>query len=189
MRIEKCCPGYISNRKKISALWLLFYVAIAAGIFLAGYFLTHTRANVFTVLAVLLVLPAAKRVVNLIVMLPKKSVPEERYHAVEKEAGKAVILTDYVFSSTEKIMHLDFVVIKNGNVMAVVAPSNQDVEYMKKYFTDCVHKAASSYHTAFFETDEQLIKRLKTLGGSEDGQDADEKKESSLVEHLRSFAV
>lgn len=189
MRVEKCCPGYISSRKKISSLWLVFYTAIAAAIFMAGYLWTHTRANIFTVFAVLLVLPAAKRVVNLVVMLPKKGVSAERYARMEKEAGEAVILTDYVFSSTEKIMHLDFVVIKNGNVMAVVAPSNQDVEYMKKYFTDCVHKAASSYHTAFFETDEQLIKRLKTLGGSEDGQDADEKKESSLVEHLRSFAV
>ncbi len=187
MRIEKCCPGYISNRKKISALWLLFYVVIAAGIFLAGYFLTHTRANVFTVLAVLLILPAAKRVVNLVVMLPKRSVSKERFHAVEKEAGKAVILTDYVFSSTEKIMHLDFVVIRDGNVMAVAATSKQDIEYMKKYFTDCVHRAASSYHVAFFGTDEQLIKRLAGLEGAEDedGQKRDEK----LAGHLRSFAV
>lgn len=185
MRIEKCCPGYISNRKKISALWLLLYAAIAAGIFLAGYFFTHTRANVFTVLAVLLVLPAAKRVVNLVVMLPKKSVSKERYDAVEKEAGEAVVLTDYVFSSTEKIMHLDFVVIKNGNVMAVAAPSKQDIDYMKKYFTDCVHKAAS-YHVAFFETDEQLIKRL---AGLEDRVEDEQEKVEKLTEHLRSLAV
>lgn len=185
MRIDKCCPGYISNRKKISALWLLLYVAIAAGIFLAGYFLTHTRANVLTVLAVLLVLPAAKRVVNLVVMLPKKSVDMERYDAVKKEAGEAVILADYVFTSTEKIMHLDFVVIKNGNVLAVAAPSKQDEDYMKKYFTDNVHRAASSYHVAFFETDEQLIKRLIRLPKEAGGLETDEK----MVEHLRSLAV
>lgn len=185
MRVEKCCPGYISSRKKISSLWLVFYTAIAAAIFMAGYLWTHTRANIFTVFAVLLVLPAAKRVVNLVVMLPKKGVSAERYARMEKEAGEAVILTDYVFSSTEKIMHLDFVVLKNCNVIAVVAGSEQDVEYMKKYFTDCVHRFASDYHVRFFEKDDEAIKQFSRLSQAE----AEPETEEKLVEHLRSMAV
>ena len=185
MRIEKCCPGYIASRKKISALWLVFYRAIAAGIFLTGYFITHTRANVFTVLAVLLVLPAAKRVINLVVMLPKKSVSKERYDKMAREADGAVILADYVFSSTEKIMHLDFAVVKNGNVLAVIAGGKQDIEYMKKYFSDCVRKAAGNYHVSFFETDEQLLQKLPRLSKTEGEAETEEK----LVELLRSLAV
>ena len=185
MKIDKCELGYIAKKKKISFLWLMVSVLIGVAIFLIGYFWTHTRANIFTVFAVLLVLPAAKRVVNLVVMLPKKGVSAERYARMEKEAGEAVILTDYVFSSTEKIMHLDFVVLKNCNVIAVVAGSEQDVEYMKKYFTDCVHRFASDFHVRFFEKDDEAIKQFSRLSQAE----AEPETEEKLVEHLRSMAV
>ena len=185
MIVDKCNPGYITNRQKISILWILVYIVIAAGIFLAGYLWTHTRANVLTVIAVLMVLPAAKRVVNLVVMLPRKSVSKERLEAIKKEVGEGIILSEYVFTSTEKIMHLDFVVIKNGNVLAVKASSKQDVEYMKKYFTDSVHKAASAYNVKIFDTDEELVKQLSRLTQIEGAPEKEEK----VVEYLRSLAV
>jgi hypothetical protein len=185
MVVEKCNSGYINNRKKISFLWLLAYIVIAAAIFLVGYLWTHTRANVFTVMAVLMVLPAAKRIVNLIVMLPRKSVEKSRYEEMKKQVGTGVLLTDYVFTSTEKIMHLDFVVIKNGNVLAVTAPSKQDSEYMKKYLTDSVHKAASGYVVKVFDSDEQLLKYLLGMSRIEGAKEKEEK----VVEYLRSLAV
>ncbi len=185
MIVDKCNPGYIANRKKISLLWLLGYLVVAVGIFLIGYFWTHTRANVLTVLAVLMVLPAAKRVVNLVVMIPRKSVSAERFEAVQAEVGEGILFTDYVFTSTEKIMHLDFVVIKNGNVLAVTAPSRQDVEYMKKYLEDCVHKAAPSYHVRVFDTDQELVKQLSRMSQVEGEKESEEK----VVEFLRSLAV
>lgn len=185
MIVEKCSPGYITSRKKISALWLFIFIVVAVGIFLAGYFWTHTRANVLTVFAVLMVLPGAKRVVNLIVMLPRKSVGKERFEKVKKAAGEGVVFTDYVFTSTEKIMHLDFVVIKNGNVLGVTAPSRQDVTYMKKYLADSVHKVASSYIVTVFDSDEQMIKQLSRLSQIE----GEPEKEEKVVEYLRSLAV
>ena len=105
--------------------------------------------------------------------------------AIKKEVGEGIILSDYVFTSTEKIMHLDFVVIKNGNVLAVKASSKQDVEYMKKYFTDSVHKAASAYNVKIFDTDEELVKQLSRLTQIEGAPEKEEK----VVEYLRSLAV
>lgn len=185
MIVEKCNPGYISNRKKISFLWLFGYIVIAAALFLAGYLLTHTRANVFTVMAVLLVLPAAKRVVNLIVMLPRKSVSKERYEKIKNAVGSGVVFADYVFTSSEKIMHLDFVVIKDGTVLAVTAPSRQDIPYMKKYLADSVHKAASEYSVKVLDEDAQLLKQLSKSSGMKGTPEREEK----VRDYLRSLAV
>lgn len=74
--IDKCQYGYIKDRKKISWLWLAACIVIGVAIFLAGYMLNHNRANVFTVVAILMVLPAAKRVVNLVVLAGKKVCPD-----------------------------------------------------------------------------------------------------------------
>ncbi len=185
MKIKKCEPGYITWQKKWNGLWLGIFILIGVIIFLTGYLLTHTRANIFTVLAVLMVLPAAKRVVALVVMLPRKEVGKERYQRVKEAAGDAVLLTDYVFTSTEKIMNLDFVVVKNGNVLGVTAASRQDVPYMKKYLADSVHKIAPSFHVRVFDEDEQLIKQLDRLTEVETSPDWEEK----VVSCLHSLAV
>lgn len=183
--VDKGSPGYIKNQKKVSLLWLLLFVVIGLVIFLIGYFLTHTRANIFTVAAVLMVLPAAKRIVNLIVMLPRASVAQERYDRMKDAVGDAVLYTDYVFTSTEKIMHLDFVVIKNGNVLGVIAPSKQDVDYMKKYVSDSIHKMAPDFKVRLFDTDEQLINYLSKMSRVE----AAPAREEKIAEYLHSLAV
>lgn len=185
MKIEKCEPGYIKKQKKVNLIWLLAYVLIGIVIFLIGFFWTHTRANIFTVAAVLMVLPAAKRIVALVVMLPRKGVEKERFDRVREAAGECVLLTDYVFTSTEKIMNLDFVLIKNGNVLGVTAPSKQDVEYMKKYLEDSVHKVAPSFRVKVLDSDEQLVKQLSRLTQIE----AEPEREEKVVEYLRSLAV
>ncbi|MCH5252461.1 MAG: hypothetical protein J1F22_05755 [Lachnospiraceae bacterium] len=185
MKIEKCEPGYITRQKKMNSLWLGVFILIGAVIFLIGYLWTHTRANIFTVLAVLMVLPAAKRIVALVVMLPRRGVKKERYDRLKEAAGEAVLLTDYVFTSTEKIMNLDFVVVKNGNVLGVIADCKQDVSYMKEYLTENIHKIAPSFYVRVFDTDEQLIKQLDRLTQIETTPEKEEK----VVSYLRSLAV
>ena len=183
--VDKCEFGYIRNQKKINMIWLLVFVLIGVAIFICGYLLTKTRANIFTVIAVLMVLPAAKRVVALVVMMPRKGVERERYDKVSQAAREGILFTDYVFTSTEKIMHLDFLLIQNENVLGVMAPFRQDVEYMKKYLADSVHKAAPEFHIKVFESDERLIQYLDKLTQTE----ADPERTEKVREYLHSLAV
>lgn len=185
MKVEKCTQGYIKKRKEVDLGWLLFFVALGVGIFLAGYFLTHVRANIFTVMSVLMVLPAAKRIVALMVLLPQKGVSRERYLEIAPYTESGTLYVDYVFTSTEKIMHLDFLIVKNGTVFGVIASSRQDVDYMKKYLTDCVNKVAPGYHVRLFKNDEELIAQLNRLTDME----MDSNREKALTEFLHSLAM
>ena len=190
---EKCTLGYLTKRKKAEILWIVFFVVLGVAIFLTGYLWSGVRANIFTVMAVLHtnkvyhknVLPAAKHLVALIAMFRKKGVTKERYDKVKTAAGQAVLYTDYVFTSTEKIMHLDFLLVKNGNVLGVIAKSKQDVPYLKQYLTDVVKKTAPSYHVRLFESDEKLISHLQRLTQEE----ASENSEKTLVDYLHSLAM
>lgn len=185
MKEEKGNPGYISSRKKIDLIFLLLFIVLGIAIFLAGYYITKTRANIFTVLAVLMVLPGAKRAVALFVMLPRKSVEKERYEKVKDAIGEGTLYADYVFTSTEKIMHLDFLLVKSGNVLGVIAPSRQDVAYVKKYLPDSVKKISSHYHVKLFDNDEEFLQQVKRLAQTE----ADEEGEKALLEFLYASIV
>ena len=185
MRIEKCQVGYIKQEKKVNWLWLLAFIVIALAVFIAGYLWTHTRANVFTVLSVLMVLPAAKRVVGLVVFLPRKGVDRARYEFIHSKAKEGILLAEYVFTSTEKIMHLDFVLIWKGKTLAVVAPSIQDKNYMIHYLEENVHRIAKEYEVKVFEKDEELLDFLEKNSGGDLTVESDEK----VAAHLRTLAV
>lgn len=185
MKIKKGNLGYIKHRKKIDLLWLLAFIALGVAIFLLGYFITHVRANIFTVLSVLMVLPAAKRIVALIVLLPRKGVSQERYEKIKPFIENGTLYADYVFTSTDQIMHLDFLLVKNGNVLGVIASSKQDADYMNKYLSDCVKKTAPGFHVQLFDKDEKLISHVQRLTKTEAG----EEKEKALLEYLYSLAM
>ena len=55
--------GYLEKKRKTELIRTILLFAIAFGIYLAGYFSTGTQQNLFTIIAVLGMLPACQRAV------------------------------------------------------------------------------------------------------------------------------
>ena len=220
---SKNTPGYISRYRRTNLIWLLVWVVIGVAIFTTGWLIWHTRANILTVLAVLSVLPGAKRIVALIAAGRKKSVSIERCYCIEKEiepfiyggnldtheyepeeidedeesveesSGDSapaeesveetaptsrhtrrspydepeipfnVIFTDYIFTSSEKIMMLDFMVVTGGTIFVLPSSINKDQDYVKKYLTDGIKKWSEAFDIRFVWDDEKLLAGLRDL--------------------------
>lgn len=196
----KCEPGYIHRQKRFQGVMLLVFVAVGAALFLTGYLLTGTRANVFTVLAVLMVLPAAKRVIALVVMLPRQSVGKERYDRLrETVSADVVILADYVFTSPDKIMNLDFVIIEGRDVTGIwsayesgrTRPGERKA-YMKEYLEKGIAGVAEGYRVRIFDSDECFYKQYTggEHGDARTGTEAVPAEElAEVVKYLKILAV
>lgn len=196
----KCEFGYIGKQKVFQSLMLLLYIAIGVGLFLVGYLITRTRANVFTVLGILMVLPGAKRVIALVLMLPRKSVGQERYDKIKETiSAEAALLTDYVFTSPDKVMSFDFVIVQNKNVMGILSEKKQDVTYITDYLQKGIDGTASGYRVRTFASDEEFygFYRRMTAGKKPEGllseeeneKNAHEDKQNAVVEYLKILAV
>ncbi len=164
----KCEFGYIQKQKVFQSLMLLLFVAVGVGLFVAGLLITGTRANIFTVLGILMVLPAAKRIIALVVMVPRKSVDKVRYDQMRQTvAEEGILYTDYVFTSPDKIMSFDFLIIQNQNVMGILSEKKQDEAYILDYLKKSVESQASGYQVKLFSSDEEFYKfYLKLTEGS-----------------------
>lgn len=197
----KCEPGYIDRQKVFQGAMLILFTAIGFALFLVGFIVTKTRANVFTVLGILMVLPAAKRVIALVVMLPRHSVRPERVERMRATlGGEAVLLTDYVFTSPDKIMSLDFVVIHGQRVIGV-GPVNdngsgerreKNRDYMKDYLQKGVAGIAPDYRVELLASDEEFYERYAELSGADKASgDPDEaqRQEEEVVKYLKILAV
>lgn len=66
MKIEKGQPGYVKARKVKYMIWTIAEFGVVIAIFVLGYMQTGTRMNLFTIVAIVGCLPAAKMLVELI---------------------------------------------------------------------------------------------------------------------------
>ena len=187
MRVKKCSLGYIKSEKRWQALWLLFFIVLGFVIFFVGYFLNnHSKTNVFTIIAILMVLPAAKRVVSLSVLFPFHSVSKDEYEKVKQFVSpEAHVFTEYVFTSTEKIMGLRFLIIDKGNVIGVTANKKQYLDYINTYLAKGVHNLSPNCHVKIVE-DEDAMLRFYAKSNEVSITDNQEK---AVLDYLRSLAV
>lgn len=173
--IEKGSFGYISRRKKRIVLWCVLILLTAVVIFVTGYFLNNrSRANIFTVLAVLCVLPWAKQVVALVVLFPYRSVSKERYDKVSALVQEPIKLyTDLVITSPERVMNLDFAVVGKGQVIALVGKKGQEVDYIRNYLTQGVANWGS-HKVKVLENEKLFLQEVRQLSGRQEGEKNEE---------------
>lgn len=178
--------GYISRRKTRACLTAVIILVVAAAIFVAGLFLNKmSKANIFTVIAVLCVLPWAKQVVAVVVLFPFCSVSRERYDRVAALVKEPVKLyADLVITSPEKVMHLDFAVVGYGQVIALIGRDGQDVAYIRRYLSEGVAKWGA-YKVKILENEKTFCSEVERMPVRE----TDEEETENVTSYLLSLIV
>ncbi len=135
--INKMEYGYIRQKKRTLLLQMCGILGIGVLVFLVGLLLNKGElANIFTVVSILFVLPAARYLTVWILIFPYHSPKREEYEklsALAKEHG--LLLSDLVFTSSERAMHLDYMVLAGGQAYCYVetefSPGRQGAEKEK----------------------------------------------------------
>lgn len=170
MKIEKGEKGYIAKKKIIQSVVVLVFIAAGLSMFFICRTILGTSRNLGTVLAVLLTLPAAKALVNLILFLPYKSTDDALCIKVKDlllPGDRAYY--DLVFTSPESIMHLDFLCVRDDELIAYSADGKKS-EKIVSYFTDSISKRGVKTHMHIFRKPEELYDRLRNCKAeSEEG--------------------
>lgn len=164
---EKGDRTYMSSKRRNQALYTVLFALIGIVIFVVGYYLNKkSNANVFTILAVLMVLPGAKMLTGVIVLAPFHDADEQ----IEKEIRELIpsdslLLSSVVFTSPEKVMNLDFIWIGDGYVYGCPGKEKQDLRYIQAYLSKGVHNYADQFQIKIVKDEGELKKIIKTAKG------------------------
>lgn len=196
MRVKKGDFGYISYKKKRNILFALAMILIGIVIFVVGLLLNKmSNRNIFTVIAMLFSLPFSKFLVGLIVLFPYASVDREKYERVKKVLPDNMeLMTDLVVTSSEKVMHLDFIAVGNGQVIGLIGKRGQELGYIRKYLSDGVHNWGSGYNVKIVEGEKIFLQELqrqsaKSKPDVEENMEASKEEERNVKSYLRSLIV
>ena len=85
-KLERGNYGYLKQKKQGALTHTILMVLIGVAIFVVGLLLNKMEArNVFTIVAICMVLPAAKSFVSVIVLFPYKPMNEETKVRLDSE--------------------------------------------------------------------------------------------------------
>lgn len=199
--------GYIATKKKAYLAKVFVYVLLGIGIFGLGYVLNkRTTSNVFTIIAILMVLPGAKALVAFIVFAPFRTVDIKRYEKVYQILAEKVIkprkmeevmadtivaeqvlslYTDIVFTSPQKVMNFDFLILAENRGIALAGKEKQDIAYMETYLKEGLAARGIVYGMKVYSSEEQFLKALQALYIKESHNEG----RPEVVEYLESLIV
>jgi len=171
---EKGSFGYFDKKKKITLTATIISFLIVAAIYAAGIFIYHTNKSIFTVIAALSVLPAAKVFISFLVIAGYHSFPKElkdELCLLTAETEDCRILYDILLASEEKALLAGTVIISGGHILMYSDSKRANVQaaenYIKKILNGC------PYHSVKMYTDfEQMKKNIRQNknGQNENGQ-------------------
>ena len=183
MKIKRGDYGYIRARKRNALIKTILMALIGAAIFIAGLFLNKmSNKNIFTVIAVLFVLPVAKSLVAFIVLFPYRTVSKELYEKTQAKLPKGMTLyADLVITSSEKVMHLDLLAVGNGQVIGILGKGRQELSYVRKYLRDGIHNWGEDYKVKIVEGERNFLAELSSVPEEEVDGEEEEKVKSYLI--------
>ena len=126
-KIQKGKPGYLNYKRKVEILRTVIYFAIVLAIFALGYWQTHTRLNLLTVVAILGCLPASKALVGVIARYPYQSIELSQAKEIAGKSKHLTVCYDLIITSKEHIMPTDCIVISDelGKHIKTILAQNQ----------------------------------------------------------------
>nr|WP_315100601.1 hypothetical protein [uncultured Catonella sp.] len=144
-KYNKFEKGYLTYRKNKLFLNVALNILAAVIIFITGLLLNKMQPrNIFSVLALLFVLPVGRSLATYFILLPYKEMKFDRLVKAEENISyKGILLYSPVFTSAENVMHLDLIAVFKGRILGYKEKSGKSVrnEYDYKKRTD----AAKAY--------------------------------------------
>lgn len=175
--------GYISLLKKYDLAFIAASALTCFLVYYAGLRIWHSKANIGTVVAICSLLPACKRLTNLIMIFMFKGIDDSDYTKIEPNLKEGwFILCDMLFSTEKCMLEFDHVVMTNSKMIILSKMSKEKNTYALDYFRTAFKKRALSMKVSLStDADEYAAVLSKTDAESFTNEKASEYVTSLMV--------
>lgn len=187
MTKERCEYGHIREVKRKNLIGMLTMIRIGLGVFILGLCLNKFQyRNIFTIVAVLFVLPMARYLTTLIVLLPYYTPEEALYRKVKDVMPEgSVLFSDYVFTSRERAMGMHFFVLTGNELVGLLASEKEKEDTILQYLSEGMKLRGIPGKVKLYKEEGRFLEELKKIPEATRSEEEMEE----LIEYLRSLAI
>lgn len=187
LKTQRGSYGHINAEKKRLFLGAIGMVFLGLCVFFLGLCLNKFQTrNIFSVFAVLFVLPMARYLSTLLVLLPFHTPKRELYDQVTAVLPEGVVLfSDYAFSSPERVMGLAFFAVSDNELLGLGLRENENIEKIRLYLSDCLKRRGMSGKVTICDKEQDFLAKVGRLS---EGKKTEEER-NEVLDFLRSLAI
>ena len=174
-KVEKGEFGYLAYKKSRNMIKTIIAFAIVLVIFIIGFIIWKSKNNYLTMLAVVLVLPAAKFAVSYFVLIPHKNCDEELKNAIEKCKGELNSVYDLVVSNKQKPVGIMAAVISDNQILAYTSSAKADKNLFETSVKEFLKNEKLTCSVLLYKDKDTYLGKIKNTA-----LNFDESKENSL---------
>ena len=164
MKQRKGEPGYISRHKKAVIIKASLEFAIVVALLLLGWFQTKTRLNVLTIVAVVGCLPASKALVEVIMIIPHKSITLELAEKIKNVSCFLTTAYDLILTSEKHIMSIDSVLIADNTICGYSSSEKIDIAFAEKHIKQYLYaNQFTDISVKIFRDEKTFLKRAEEM--------------------------
>lgn len=174
LQTEKGSYRYINKQRIIEIVKTIVLFSFAIGLYLIGYLTLKTNKSLWTIFAVLSVLPAAKNAVIMIMFIKFSSINEDDYTDIEKVKGEIPVKYEYAFTTREKSYFIKSAACSNKTVIALMDEKynkgknkNLALNELKEHITASIaREGLKDYSLKIFTDKKSYCKRLDEMNNN-----------------------
>lgn len=173
---QKGEPDYLIRQKKLSTIKTAISFAAAIIIFIIGYAIYHTRENIFTIIAVLALLPASRNTVSMIMFLKTPAYDTRLCNQIQQIAEIPMLYHLYL-TSYQKNYAMTCMTARGANLIGFSEFDKCDVNSCKEHIEGILtQNGIKNINVKIFGKNDYKMfeERLKQLQAQEAGKHDEE---------------
>lgn len=162
--MQKGSYGYGNSKIRGTAIKTAICFVMVFGALIAGLVIFGNRKNIFTVISICMVLPAANFLVNLIVRVKDRPVSREEFERFDKVSKGLVTGCDLVLTANQKNVGVQLCVFAENGIIAYSRMSKDDnLKIVQMNLNKLCADAGIHHRFQLFADMEQFLKRVSSV--------------------------
>ncbi len=164
MKRNKGEYGYIKYATIRSLIFTVILFAMALGLFFIGYLTLHTKKSLWSVFAVLGILPASKSLVGTIMYCRFGSLTSDQYSRYKSAIGNVQTIFENVLTTNSRSFYLPAISYCERNIIGFYNGTQGDCEEIKEHITHVFqNEGFKDFTIKIFSKEEDYLNRVSEL--------------------------
>ncbi|MCR5590178.1 MAG: hypothetical protein K6F73_01465 [Lachnospiraceae bacterium] len=155
--------GYIRKQRIFEIVKTVVLFAMALGIFFIGYFTLGTKKSLWSVLAVLALLPACKSAVGVIMLMRFSSLPDDVHERFVRYTEGIPTVFENILTTSSRTFYLQVISCMAATVIAYGDIDKKDIDQVREHIEYVLKTAGHKASVKIFTDEEGFAARAAEL--------------------------
>ena len=155
--------GYFRAEKIRRLLMTILMFAIPIVILISGILYFKTKNNLMTIVAMVGIIPAAMSFVGLVMVMLRKSLPEEEYRELSAHEGKLTAAYELYFTSEKQNALVDCIAICGNEIIGLVTDPKTDARFAAEHLKKMLRADGYKVSVHMFTDIKKFTERMDSM--------------------------